>query len=63
MSRLMWLLFLLGAYLWVVTSGKEETLLKYGKAVYEAAVEWLDGADMDFQLKEKKANRKSRRWS
>ncbi len=62
MTRLIWLLFLLGTYVWVVSSGKEETLFRGAKIVYEAICDWLDGADADFQLKEKKAARKSKRW-
>lgn len=61
-SRLFWVIFLLGAYVWVVSSGNEKALLEKGRAVYEAIANWLDSADMDFQLKEKKHSKRSRRW-
>ena len=62
MRRILWMIFLLGAYVWVQTSGREDWLLKNGKAVYNAAVEWLSDADADFQLKKLNERKKSRRW-
>jgi hypothetical protein len=52
----------LGAYLWVLTSGKDQFILDQGKVLYQSAVKWLDGADADFQLKDIKSKKKSRRW-
>ena len=62
MRRIFWLVVCLGAYFWVLTSGKDQFLLDRGKALYETALKWLDGADADFQLKDVKSKKKSRRW-
>lgn len=62
MRRLFYMTLLLGAYLWVLTSGKDEFLLARGKALYETVSKWLDGADADFQLKDLNTKKKSRRW-
>lgn len=62
MRRLFWLIVLLGAYLWVLTSGRDEFLLEKGKALYESVFKWIDDADADFQLKNIKTKKRSRRW-
>jgi hypothetical protein len=54
--------FLLSAYFWVLTSGKEQFILDQAKALYQYVANWLDGADADFQLKETTSRKKSRRW-
>lgn len=56
------MVFLLGTYFWVLTSGKEQWLISGGKALYNTAMQWLDGADADFQLKKLNEKKKSRRW-
>ena len=63
MMRLFWMITLLGGYVWIVSSGKEQLVIETGKAIYQAAMNWLDGADVDFQLKEKKTTKRSRRWN
>lgn len=56
------MLTLLGAYFWILTSGKDHFIVNQGKALVQYVVEWLDGADADFQLKNEKSKKKSRRW-
>ena len=56
------MILLFGAYIWVVTSGNDEMLLEKGKQIYKAIVVWLDGADIDFQLKKDHSKKRSRRW-
>lgn len=61
MRRLLWVIFLFSAYIWVVTSGQEELFLNRGKAIYKAIAAWLEDADIDYHLKADK--KKSRpRW-
>jgi hypothetical protein len=62
MRRLFWLIVLSGAYLWVLTSGRDQFVLEKGKAIYETIAKWIEDADADFQLKNPKAKKKSRRW-
>lgn len=63
MRRIVWMFLLLGAYLWVITSGNDQILLEKGKTVYEAIVTWLDGADVDYQTKKAKETiKRHRRW-
>lgn len=62
MRRIFWMLTLLGAYFWILTSGKDHFIVNQGKALVQYVVEWLDGADADFQLKNEKSKKKSRRW-
>jgi hypothetical protein len=62
MSKLFWMALLLGAYFWAVTSGNDQFLLEKGKWVYQSVVNWLDDADLDFQLKNEKQKKSSRRW-
>jgi hypothetical protein len=63
MRRLIWAILFLGAYFWLVTSGNDALVLEKGKAVYEAIVAWLDGADIDYQTKrDKDVVKRHRRW-
>jgi len=62
MRRLFWLLIMVGAYLWVLTSGRDQFLAQKAKAVYEFVYNWIEDADADFQLKNTKPKKKSRRW-
>ena len=62
MRKLLWMIFLFGAYIWVISSGHEELIFDQGRAVYRAIVTWLDDADVDFQVKKSKNKKKSRRW-
>ncbi|MBS0625414.1 MAG: hypothetical protein JSS32_05130 [Verrucomicrobia bacterium] len=62
MRKLFWMIFLFGAYIWIVTSGHEEFIFDQGRAVYRAVVAWFDDADVDFQVKKVKHKKKSRRW-
>lgn len=65
------MIFLFGAYIWILSSGKEEFVLDQGRAIYRAAISWFDGAEVDFQVnkkpkqkqsKQKQPKKKSRRW-
>lgn len=64
MRRLLWMILLLGAYLWAMTSGHDQMILEQGKNICKAVVAWLDDAEVDFQVKQKetKTKKKSRRW-
>lgn len=62
MRRLLWAIVLFGAYVWLLTSGNDQLVLKQGKALYQAVVTWLEGADIDYNLKNNRSSKKSRRW-
>ena len=67
MRKLYWTIMLVGGYVWVVTSGNEDLVLKLaldrGKAIYKATVAWFDDAPIDFHVKQEKEQKKrSRRW-
>lgn len=64
MRKLLWMIVLFGAYVWVMTSGNDRMVLDQGKALYNALVAWFDDAEVDFQTKPQKAKakKKSRRW-
>jgi hypothetical protein len=62
MRKILWMIFLFGAYIWTVTSGNDQAMLEKGKFLYKALVAWFDDADLDFQVKKEKARKKSRRW-
>ncbi len=62
MRRLFWLLVLMGSYLWVLTSGNDHFVLEKGQAIYQTVAKWIEDADADFQLKNSKSKKKSRRW-
>jgi hypothetical protein len=63
MRKLLWLILLFTAYVWVMTSGRDRMVLEQGKAVYNALVAWLDDAEIDYQVKkEKKPKKRARRW-
>jgi len=62
MRRLLWIIILLGGYVWIVTSGHDKALLEKGKWAYDALVSWFDDADIDYQLKSEKSKKHSRRW-
>ncbi len=49
MKALFWMILLIGGYVWVVTSGHDEFLLKQVKMVYEAVLTWFEDAEIDFQ--------------
>lgn len=63
MRRLFWLMIMVGAYLWILTSGRDQFFVQKAKAVYEFVYNWIEDADADFQLKNNtKSKKKSRRW-
>jgi len=62
MRRLFWLIILVGGYFWILTSGRDEFVFQKAKALYQFVVDWVDDADADFQLKNTKSKKKSRRW-
>lgn len=53
---------LIGGYVWLITSGRDEFVLDQAKVVYQALVSWFDDAQVDFQLKNDTNKKKSRRW-
>jgi hypothetical protein len=61
MFKIFWLILLLGAYLWVLTSDHDEFIISKAKALYETVIGWVDNADSDFHLKKEKP-KKHRRW-
>ena len=62
MRRLFYLAFLLCAYFWIITSGKDQLILRQGKAIYHFISKWIEDSDTDFQLKTYQPKKKSRRW-
>ena len=62
MRKLFWLIVLVGGYFWVLTSGRDQFLFQKAKSVVEFVTQWIDDADADFQLKNPKSKKKSRRW-
>ena len=60
--KLFWLAILVGGYLWILTSGHDQFILQKGKALYQSIAQWIEDADADFQLKNTKGKKKSRRW-
>lgn len=67
MRRLLWMIFLFGAYMWLMTSGHDRMLFDQGKNIYQAIVAWLDDAEVDYQMQKhpkakEKAKKRSRRW-
>jgi hypothetical protein len=65
MRRFFLMLFLLGAYLWAITSGHDQFFLAQGKAVAQWVIHWFEDAEADFQLERTKSpeRKKSRRWN
>ena len=49
MRSLLWMIVLIGGYVWVVTSGHEGFILEKGKLVYDMVVDWFEDAEIDFQ--------------
>ena len=62
MRKLFWMMILLGGYIWVVTSGRDQMVLEKSKAMVSSIVAWFDDADIDFHLKPAKAKKRSKRW-
>lgn len=61
MRRILWLVILFFGYIWLVNSGKDKLLFEKGKTLLEWASFWAKKADLDFQLPEKKEEKKARR--
>jgi hypothetical protein len=66
MRKLLWMIMLFGAYIWVMTSGHDDLVLETGKWAYRQVVDWFEDAEVDFQIKQeipkKKPRLKERRW-
>lgn len=68
MRRFLLMIFLLGAYLWAITSGHDQFFMAQGKALYQWVVRWFEDAEVDFQVDkpvktEKSREKRSRRWN
>jgi hypothetical protein len=50
----------------MVVTGNEQLVLERGRALYKLVADWLEDADLDFQIKEEKSVRKKnlrpKRW-
>jgi hypothetical protein len=65
MKKLFWIILLLGAYIWVVSTGHEQFVLDQSKRLYHTIVEWFSNADLDFQTDQKPLpakKKRPRRW-
>ena len=66
MRRFLWLCLFFGGYIWMVVTGNEQLVLERGRALYKLVADWLEDADVDFQLKDEKSVRKKnlrpKRW-
>ncbi len=65
MRKLLWMIFLFGAYVWIMTSGHDRMVIEQGKNIFRALVAWFDDAEVDFQVsgqKSKKVKKRTRRW-
>ena len=71
MKRVFWAIFILSAYLWSVSTGRDQFMLDQGKKLYQTLVVWFEDAEVDFQIQkttpshsssEKKQSKRSRRW-
>lgn len=65
MRKLLWTILLFAAYVWVMSSGHDQIIMRQGKYLYNALVSWFDDAEVDFQVKHTKVSKhkkKSRRW-
>ncbi len=62
----LWLCLFFGGYIWMVVTGNEQLVLERGRALYKLVADWLEDADVDFQIKEEKSVRKKnlrpKRW-
>lgn len=63
MRKLIWMIMLIGGYVWLVTSGNDDFVLRQGKRICQTVIDWFDDAQVDFQggCKER-LKKKSRRW-
>ncbi|EKE08189.1 MAG: hypothetical protein ACD_17C00296G0002 [uncultured bacterium] len=62
---MLWAVLLFAAYIWVMTSDRDQWVIQQGKYLYKTLVAWFDDAEVDFQLKYSqpaKNKKKSRRW-
>ena len=50
MRKILWMIVLLGVYIWLVTSGNDRIVLETGKSIYQSVVNWFDDAEIDYQL-------------
>lgn len=65
MKKAFWIILLLFAYIWVVSSGHEQFVLDQSKRVYQTLASWLEDADVDFQVQQKSdpvKKKRPRRW-
>ena len=72
MRRIFWAIFMLSAYVWSVSTGRDQFMLDQGKKLYRTVSLWFEEAEVDFQMQkaipsarpvaEKKQSKRSRRW-
>lgn len=64
MRKLLWAILLFSIYVWAMTSGHDRMILEQGKNLYRALISWLDDAEVDFQIQQKKekSKKRARRW-
>lgn len=65
MKKIFWIIILLGAYIWVVSTGHEQLVLDQSKRLYNVVAEWFSDADVDFQVQQKPIpakKKRPRRW-
>jgi len=65
MNKMLWIVLLLGAYIWIVSTGHEQFVLDQSKRVYHFVATWLSDAKVDFQVEQKPIpakKKRPRRW-
>ncbi len=61
---MIWLIMLIGGYVWLVTSGNDDFVIRQGKTICQMVFDWFDDAEIDFYggVGKEKVKKKSRRW-
>jgi hypothetical protein len=69
MRRVFWALVLLAAYVWSVTTGRDQLICNQGKRVYQFVAAWVGDAEVDLQVQKQVSTtpandkkKRSRRW-
>lgn len=63
MRKILWMIVLFGGYIWTVTSGNDHLVYEAAHSIYKTVIAWFDDAEIDYQLKTiKSEKRRARRW-
>lgn len=65
MKKILWIGFIILAYVWTISTGREQFVVDQSKRLYQSIAAWFEDAKIDYQAQSQPIvipKKKHRRW-